>query len=70
MTCKPLGIKVGGQPMKYLGAYTTLGRFIDRYQQIMADRATQKIQGWYNMLIPQAGKFALINFVVNAITMH
>lgn len=56
--------------MKYLGAYTTLGRFIDRYQQIMADRATQKIQGWYNMLIPQAGKFALINFVVNAITMH
>ncbi|WOL00311.1 hypothetical protein Cni_G09024 [Canna indica] len=65
-----LGIKEGGLPIKYLGAYVDKGKISVNVQRQMIEKAENRLESWASKDIFQAGKVVLINSVVNSMPIH
>ncbi|WOK96223.1 hypothetical protein Cni_G04930 [Canna indica] len=68
--CSLFKIKDGHVPLKYLGSYIDSKRLNCNYQNIIVDKATERIDNWAGKNISQAGKIVLLNSMVNSILIH
>lgn len=61
-----LGIPHHPKPSKYLGLPSWFGRSKGEMFRFLSEKVDQKLQGWKQQLLPQAGKEILMKSVVAA----
>lgn len=65
--CSWLGVQEVSYPLKYLGDLISDSRVTVRQQQVLVDKARGKLAGWKADVLSQAGRFTLVQAVLQVL---